>query len=105
MPDHLHAARYQQNEEALIPATMRRFKSLTATRCRPLGSEKNPLWRRRYDDVPLPNSEAVKARLQYMHFNPVRRGLVEAAENYAWSSAREWAGTEKGIVHLSKELM
>jgi hypothetical protein len=84
---------------------MRRFKSLTATRCRPLAYGDNPLWRRRYDDVPLPNPEAVKARLQYMHFNPVRRSLAEAAENYAWSSARDWAGLEEGTVHLSKELM
>jgi putative transposase len=105
MPDHLHAVLYQQNEEALIPAMMRRFKSLTATRCRPHGYENTALWRRRYDDVPLPNAEAVNTRLQYMHFNPVRRGLVEAAEKYAWSSARDWAGTEAGIVHISKELM
>ena len=105
MPDHLHAALYQQNEEALIPATMRRFKSLTATRCRPLGYEKNPLWRRRYDDVPLPNAEAVNTRVQYMHFNPVRRGIVQDPEKYPWSSARGWAGTEEGIVHLSKDLM
>ena len=29
-------------------------------------------------------------RVQYIHQNPVRAGLVERAEDYRWSSARFW---------------
>jgi hypothetical protein len=28
----------------------------------------------------------------YIHHNPVRRGLVAHAEDWAWSSARDWLG-------------
>jgi putative transposase len=34
----------------------------------------------------------VLAVVDYLHLNPVRRGLVERAEDWAWSSARWYAG-------------
>jgi putative transposase len=30
--------------------------------------------------------------IEYMHLNPVRRGLVELPEDWEWSSARWYAG-------------
>lgn len=32
--------------------------------------------------------------IEYVHANPVRRGLVEHPEGWEWSSARFWAGHE-----------
>jgi len=29
-------------------------------------------------------------KVNYIHQNPVRAGLVERAEDYRWSSARHW---------------
>ena len=43
-------------------------------------------------DHNLFNRSAVRAKIDYMHGNPVRRGLVLAATEYAWSSARWYAG-------------
>ena len=31
-------------------------------------------------------------KIAYIHANPVRAGLVAAAEDYAWSSAAHYAG-------------
>jgi len=31
-------------------------------------------------------------RVNYTHLNPVRLGLAERAEDYRWSSARQWRG-------------
>ena len=36
----------------------------------------------------------VHAAIEYIHQNPVRRGLVARAEDWPWSSARDWAGLE-----------
>jgi putative transposase len=105
MPDHLHIVLYQVQDEANVPAMLRRFKSLTSTRFRPVDYRAVSLWRSRYDDVPLPGEKALKTRLAYMHENPVRRGLVELPEAYLWSSARDWMDLESGIIHLSKELI
>jgi REP element-mobilizing transposase RayT len=40
-----------------------------------------------------------KSRLDYIHNNPVENGLVENAEHYVYSSARDYAG-RKGLVKL-----
>jgi hypothetical protein len=34
-----------------------------------------------------PSRQKVEEKLEYMHLNPVRAGLVERAEEYRWSSA------------------
>jgi len=36
--------------------------------------------------------DALRAMIDYIHANPVRRGLVARAEDWEWSSARWYAG-------------
>jgi hypothetical protein len=36
-------------------------------------------------------------KLNYMHFNPVKRGLVEKPEDWTWSSCRFYTKGEKGL--------
>jgi putative transposase len=38
--------------------------------------------------------------VDYVHDNPVRRGLVKSPEDWAWSSAREWLEPGSGPVPL-----
>ncbi len=38
----------------------------------------------------LTSQDAFMQRVNYIHQNPVRAGLVECAEDYRWSSARCW---------------
>jgi len=40
------------------------------------------------------SADELSEKIGYIHENPVRRGLVERAENWAWSSARGWMGFE-----------
>jgi REP-associated tyrosine transposase len=40
-----------------------------------------------------------KSKLDYVHNNPVENGLVESAEDYIYSSARDYAG-KKGLIKL-----
>jgi len=42
-------------------------------------------------DRNLTSAQAVEAAIDYLHMNPVRRGLVERAIDYRWSSARWYA--------------
>jgi putative transposase len=37
---------------------------------------------------------------QYIHGNPVRRGLVQEPLEWKWSSARFWAGCEDAILEM-----
>ncbi len=38
---------------------------------------------------------------EYIHFNPVKRGLVKQGVDWKWSSARDFAG-ESGVVKIRK---
>ena len=40
----------------------------------------------------LTSESAFMQRVNYIHQNPVRRGLVTRAEDYRWSSLRCWWG-------------
>ncbi len=102
MPDHLHALLYQEKAEILIPPLMQSFKKLTSRRCRPARYPGFTLWHNRYDDVPVPGLDAVKTKLDYIHANPIRRGLVERAEDYPWSSARDYFNGTAGLVRITK---
>lgn len=41
----------------------------------------------------------LQQRLNYTHENPVRAGIVENAEDYLYSSARDYCG-QKGLVKI-----
>ena len=38
------------------------------------------------------NERPIPEILDYIHMNPVRRGLVEQPTDWTWSSARFWSG-------------
>ena len=41
--------------------------------------------------------------VNYVHENPVRRGLVRKAEDWCWSSARDWVhGTDEGPIFIER---
>jgi len=43
-------------------------------------------------DKNISKEKAIKPIIEYMHKNPVRRGLVEKSTDWIWSSAQYWAG-------------
>ena len=45
----------------------------------------------------------VHEKLKYLHANPVRRGLVECAEDYPWSSARAWSTGKDDPFPINRE--
>lgn len=49
--------------------------------------------------VMLDNNFMLDQRLNYLHQNPVKAGLVTSPEDYALSSARDYAG-EKGLIEV-----
>ncbi len=53
---------------------------------------KDPFWQPRYYPFNLYSEKKAVEKLDYMHLNPVRAGLVEKAVDWAWSSARCFDG-------------
>ena len=42
-------------------------------------------------------------QIEYIHNNPVRRGLCEKAEDWLWSSAADYAGVRVGPLRLHRD--
>ena len=61
------------------------------------------LWERRYDDNQIRDSKEMRNVLEYMHNNPLRAGIVEHAEDYLWSSARNYAGRRPTVLDVQTE--
>jgi putative transposase len=55
------------------------------------------LWQRRFYDFNVWSSGKLEQKLDYMHRNPVKRGLVRHPEYWPWSS---WSYYEKGEAGL-----
>jgi len=48
------------------------------------------LWKDRFDDLVLTKAETAVTKINYIHENPVRKGLVSRPEDWFYSSARDY---------------
>jgi REP element-mobilizing transposase RayT len=51
---------------------------------------KHSLWQTEKNVLPLFSEAVFMQKVNYIHQNPVRAGLVDCATDYGWSSARIW---------------
>jgi len=71
------------------------------------GAQK-PRWRFWQDgggyDRNIRDSRELERLINYIHENPVRRGLVKNAAEWYWSSAHDWLnGTDRGPLQIDRE--
>ncbi|CAN5537423.1 hypothetical protein BH20VER3_BH20VER3_17060 [soil metagenome] len=48
------------------------------------------LWQEGYHPQAIPSDAIMEQKLEYLHNNPVQRGLVASPEHWRYSSAHEW---------------
>jgi putative transposase len=98
MPEHVHCLVWF-NEQGHLSAFMDHWKDQTSQKIKKLYREKfsaysstidetDPAWQARYYPFNVFTQEKLEEKLDYMHLNPVRRGLVTRAVDWKWSSAR-----------------
>ena len=57
-----------------------------------LGGEEGELWQPRFFDRALRTVKADNEKVEYIHLNPVKAGVVSRHEDWRWSSYNEYAG-------------
>ncbi len=86
MPNHVHAV---LQPKAALPSTMRWLKGRTGRVVnRVLGRTGLPFWQDESYDHWIRSGKELQEVIAYIENNPVKAGLVEAAEQWPWSSAR-----------------
>src|SRR6186713_2480691 len=101
MPNHLHLIPLMKIGES-ISDFMRDFKKFTSTQIRKLLEAENhvriverlrqnaigyknqtfKLWMDRFDDVVIISEKILKTKVDYIHYNPVKAGLVAKMEDW-----------------------
>lgn len=89
MPDHLHLV--IEVPDGMTSGTVMRFmKARFARRWNHRIGRGGAVWQTRFHERVLTSERALLAAVEYVHANPVAAGLVEAAEDYLFSSAKAW---------------
>lgn len=91
LPDHWHAIICPP-----YPLTISRvFKAVKVSSMISINhapGEAGELWQGRFFDHALRTVKEYLERVEYIHLNPVRGGLVKRAEDWKWSSVHEYGG-------------
>ena len=111
LENHLHAVAQAGD----LPAVWRRFKSYTARKLIDLlearraeamlkrmhfarkarrGNREYQFWQEGSHPQLIDGEVMLRQKLAYIHQNPVKRGYVDEAVHWRWSSARSYAGGE-----------
>ena len=56
-------------------------------------------------DRNITSTETLRAVIDYIHANPVRRGLAASAEGWEWSSARWYAGLRPVKLEMDQDVL
>ena len=117
MPEHVHLIIVPNLDEVstsqILSAIKRPFAELVLRRCKQLkapilekvrvATDRYRFWQAGggYDRNVRDETELLR-KIEYVHANPVRRGLVEKPVEWKWSSARWYAGICDGAVGVDR---
>jgi len=93
MPDHLHWL-FEPAEDGDFSAIVSAFKRDVTWRMKEAGTS-GPLWQSRFYDHLIRDDTDFVRHLDYIHYNPVKHGLVTDAGGYPHSSLSSWI--ERGM--------
>jgi putative transposase len=115
MPDHVHLLISEPSKSTpstvvqvlkqRVSRALRRKKRRKSEQQLPLRFADSPtlprrFWQRRFYDFNVWSHAKKKEKLQYMHANPVKSGLVTDAKDWLWSSYGFYARGEVGLVRI-----
>ena len=83
MPDHIHLLIRPINHG--ISKTMQLIKGRASRKI-----NKGSFWQKGFFDFAILTEKKFREKFNYIHYNPVKKGLVERAEDYKYSSAMEY---------------
>ena len=120
MPEHVHLLIWPRREAYSVSAILKSIKQSVARRAIAWLRSKDPsglaqvatgqkwgAYRFWQDgggyDRNIRSVETLRHVVDYMHHNPVERGLVGRPDDYLWSSYRAWMLGEGGLIPIDKE--
>ena len=94
MPDHLHALLKPNGND--LSKTMQLLKGRSSRRI-----NKGTLWQKGFYDFMIVSEKKFKEKFNYIHKNPVMKGLADNPESYPFSSAEKYIKEFGECIYLS----
>jgi putative transposase len=91
LPDHWHAIFYPRHP-LTISRVMEAIKDGATKRLNRSRREAGRLWQPRFFDRALRTVKEYNAKVEYIHLNPVKAGLVSRRDEWPWSSVHDYTG-------------
>jgi putative transposase len=99
MPTHIHLLLVITGQ--YLGCFMRDYKKYVAqVSIRDCSVTDSPVWQPRYDRVAIYSEAVFRQKLDYIHRNPVKAGLVTGAHEWKWSSAGAYLGDREPPVPI-----
>jgi putative transposase len=99
MPEHVHLL-ISEPERSTLAVAVQMVKQIVSRKLALHKSRVGAFWQRRYYDFNVWSEKKFYEKMEYIHQNPVRRGLVARAEDWQWSSFRHIATGEDSVVEM-----
>ncbi len=64
------------------------------------GEEPKPFWKPRGYDFNVVRDDTLLSKLEYIHKNPIRRGLIDRPEQWRWSSFRHYELGDNSLIEM-----
>ena len=106
MPDHVHALiwlpdsgdlqRFMHGWKRMSSFEIRRWYEAHAPNYFKEFGQGDRFWQPKYYAFQIYSEGKLKEKLEYMHLNPVRAGLVKKATDWQWGSAR-WYASQRSV--------
>ena len=104
MPEHVHLLVWPRQPTYSVSAFLHAVKRPMSFRARKAGLFDGPcFWLPGGGfDRNIVTARAVREEIEYLHGNPVRRGLCENPTDWRYSSARFWAGRDDVPIRMDR---
>jgi len=99
MPEHFHII-IQPSDEYPLSKIMNFIKGNFSRKYNQIYNRTNPVWQRRYYETVLRSEKGMINKIDYIHKNPVRKGLVTDLSYYEFSSYNQYFGETREKIQI-----
>lgn len=104
MPDHIHLL-LQPCGKYELSYIMQMIKGSFARKVNKMKASTGKLWQKRYYDEIIRNDTMLIRKIEYIHNNPLRKGLANSLEEYRYSSYQFYFNNKCDIITIDKLLL
>ena len=93
LPDHVHLLIKLPNQDSDFPIRIREIKRLVTIWMKRETSEyADKIWQDRYWEHTIRDDRDLQTHFDYIHYNPIKHGLMSTLDGWKWSSYRVYFG-------------